>query len=61
MPINDFEVEQIVDNVDSSGDRIINYSEYLAAAVEVKDILTADRLKAIFQSFDVEKTGKISA
>jgi Ca2+-binding EF-hand superfamily protein len=48
MIINDKELESIVDNVDSSGDRLINYSEYLSAAVEVKDILTEDRLKAIF-------------
>lgn len=47
--------------MDYKGDRLINYSEFLSAAVSVNELLTKDRLSAIFHSFDVEKTGKITA
>lgn len=38
------EIEQILVNVDYAGNGKINYSEFLAATVELKTVLTLDRL-----------------
>ena len=40
---------------------MINYTEFLAASITVKKILTEDKLKAIFKQFDTDGTGKITA
>jgi Ca2+-binding EF-hand superfamily protein len=47
--------------VDYHGDRMINYSEFLSATIQVKSILTDEKLKSIFKQFDTDSTGKITA
>jgi Ca2+-binding EF-hand superfamily protein len=54
------EIEHIIDEVDYHGQHKINYSEFLAATIKVKDILTDDKLLAIFKQFDTEAHGKIT-
>jgi Ca2+-binding EF-hand superfamily protein len=49
IKIDDTELEEIINNVDYHGDRMINYSEFLAATISVKNILTDEKLKAIFK------------
>ena len=40
---------------------MINYSEFLSATIQVKNILTEERLQAIFCQFDTDASGKITA
>lgn len=44
------EIDRIISEVDYGGqNRMINYTEFLAASITVKKILTEDKLKAIFK------------
>jgi Ca2+-binding EF-hand superfamily protein len=43
------------------GEKKINYSEFLAATISVKKILTDEKLLAIFKQFDTDSSGKITA
>jgi Ca2+-binding EF-hand superfamily protein len=60
IKIDEKELEKIVNEVDYRGDRMINYSEFLSATIQVKSILTENRLLAIFNQFDTDKQGKIT-
>ena len=40
---------------------MINYSEFLAATVSVKQILTHEKLEALFIQFDIESRNQITA
>ncbi len=55
------EIEEIINEVDFRGNKKINYSEFLAATVSVKKILTEEKLQAIFKQFDTDSSGKITA
>lgn len=61
IQINDHELDEIIDEVDYGGDRIINYTEFLSATISVKEILTQERLLAIFRQFDINGNGRITA
>lgn len=61
IKIDDSELEKIINEVDYHGDRIINYSEFLSATIQVKSILTDEKLHAIFKQFDTDSKGKITA
>lgn len=47
-------------NCDYAGNGKINYSEFLAATVEIKKVLTYDRLWALFKYFDTDCSGYIT-
>jgi hypothetical protein len=49
MNFNEEEIEAIINEVDYGGDKIINYSEFLSATISVKEILTEEKLLAIFK------------
>ena len=40
---------------------MINYSEFLAATIDVRNFLTDSKLKAVFQQFDTDNSGVITA
>ena len=40
---------------------MINYSEFMAATISIKQILTHDKLLAVFNHFDEEQTNQITA
>jgi calcium-dependent protein kinase len=54
-------IDQIISEIDFAGNKKINYSEFLAATIEAEKFLTEDKLMAIFNAFDVDKTGFITA
>ena len=54
------EIKAIVKNVDYAGNGKINYSEFLAATIEIKQVLTYDRLWALFKYFDTDSSGFIT-
>lgn len=49
IKIDDQELEKIICEVDYHGNNRINYSEFLAATISVKKILTDEKLLAIFK------------
>jgi Ca2+-binding EF-hand superfamily protein len=55
------EIESIVNEVDYHGRNKINYTEFLAATISIKKILTDEKLLAIFKQFDTDSTGKITS
>lgn len=61
MSLSNDEIKNIIDQIDENGDGEINYSEFITATIDTKDLLTDQRIEAIFQSFDVDNSGKISA
>jgi calcium-dependent protein kinase len=47
-------------DIDYAGNGKINYSEFLAATIEIKNVLTYDRLWALFKYFDTDCSGYIT-
>ena len=43
------EVERIIKEVDYQGNKKINYSEFIAATIDVQTVLTHERLLAMFK------------
>jgi len=58
--VDEDEVEQILDAMDSNGDEEIHYSDFLAAMVSTKIVMHDETLKATFQKFDTDRTGCIT-
>jgi calcium-dependent protein kinase len=56
------EIQAIIDQLDYAHNDKINYTEFIAATIDVRKIINQDerKLKAIFNSFDVDNTGFIS-
>lgn len=54
------EIDRIIREVEYHGQNKINYSEFLAATVSIKKIITNERLVAVFKQFDTEGNGYIT-
>ncbi len=54
------EMSKIITNIDYAGNGLINYSEFLAATISIKSVLTYDKLWALFKHFDTDETGVIT-
>ena len=50
----DEEVEKIIRSIDLNGNQMINYSEFLTATLEVKNLVTDEKLWMMFRTFDTE-------
>jgi hypothetical protein len=48
IEISNVQLEKIIDEVDYFGNKKINYTEFLMATLDVKEILDSDKLVAIF-------------
>ncbi|OMJ83887.1 hypothetical protein SteCoe_15116 [Stentor coeruleus] len=59
--LTDEEIHAIMVRVDTDRSGFIDYSEFLAAAMDRKKLLSIERLEAAFQAFDKDQNGKISA
>ena len=55
------EVDRIMSNVDIDKNGTIDYSEFIAATVDKKKLLSKERLKQAFSIFDKDDSGYISA
>ena len=42
------EIKDMIDQIDYHNNKKINYSEFLAATIDIKEFLTESRLKAVF-------------
>ena len=49
-----------MNNIDSDGNGEINYSEFLAAALDSKLTLTEEHLWSVFKRFDMDNSGYIT-
>ena len=56
------ELDKIIENVDYAGNKRINYTEFIAATLDIKTVLAeSDQyLRSVFNSLDVDNTGKIT-
>ena len=55
------EIHNIMLRIDTDNSGYIDYSEFLAAAMDKKKLLSSERLDAAFQAFDRDSNGKITA
>ena len=49
-----------MNEIDYKGNHLINYSEFLAATIDVKQVLTEERLNQLFLQFDANNNGFIT-
>ena len=61
MKLSKQEIKNIVKQIDFAGNGRINYSEFIAATINTQELLTDERIDAIFTAFDVDNTGAITA
>ena len=54
------EINEIITNLDYAKNHKINYTEFIAATINVQNYLTEEKLDAIFNTFDVDGTGQIT-
>ena len=59
--LSEEEAHQIMIRIDTDRSGFIEYSEFLVAAMDRKKLLSPEHLEAVFQAFDSDKNGKISA
>lgn len=60
MNVSDAEIREMIDQMDFHNNKQINYSEFLAATIDCHKFLTESRLQAVFNTFDTDKSGKIT-
>lgn len=60
MNISDDEVTSMIAQMDYHNNKKINYSEFLAATIDIQSFLNDSRLRAIFNQFDTDSSGKIT-
>ena len=56
----DEEVDRIFDLVDTNGNGVIDYSEFISSAANVNQLISEKQLKAAFKAFDLDGSGEIS-
>mgnify|MGYP003588799732 CR=1 FL=1 len=54
------DIENLMDKIDSNKSKAIDYSEFLAAAMDRKKMISKERIKKVFTIFDKDGNGKIS-
>ncbi len=55
------EIEKMFESVDIDQSGFIDYSEFVVAAMNEKNLLTNDKLQSAFKMFDRDGSGSISA
>ena len=50
----------MIAQMDYHNNKKINYSEFLAATIDVQSFLNESRLKAVFNQFDTDSSGKLT-
>ena len=60
MPISEEQVDAMFKAVDIDNSGTIDYSEFVMATMNEKDLITNERLKAAFRLFDKDGNGTIS-
>lgn len=47
-------------NIDYDGNQMINYTEFIAATINVQSYLTDEKLESLYATFNVDGKGEIS-
>lgn len=58
--ISEEEADALMDRIDHNKDKTINYTEFVAAAIDKKKLLSDERINICFRIFDKDRSGKIS-
>ena len=59
-PMSDEDVEKMFNAVDSDGSGFIDFSEFVVAAMNEKNLTSSDKLQAAFNLFDKDGSGVIT-
>lgn len=51
----------ILKEIDYQGNGKINYSEFLSATLDIQNFLTDSKLRSVFNVFDTDQSGYITA
>ena len=51
------EIEKMINEVDYHDNGKISYSEFLTATIDIKSILSEQKLNAVFSQFDTSNSG----
>ena len=57
----EIDIKELADKLNAEGKRPINYSQFIASALDAKQFLTNERLWALFQYLDVNNNGYLTA
>ena len=60
LEISNDEINKMIYEMDYAGNGQINFTEFLAATVDVEQFLTNEKIEAIFDAFDVSNDDVIS-
>jgi len=60
VPINEEEVDRMMKNVDLDGNGVIEYTEFVMATMNEKNMISNEKLRAAFNMFDKDGSGTIS-
>jgi len=60
LNMSDNEIKDLISEVDYAGNGKINYSEFLSATIDLHSFLDEQKLLAVFNQFDTDKSGKIT-
>lgn len=58
--ISEEEVDLLMDQIHYNNDKTINYTKFVAAAIDKKKLLSDERINTCFRIFDKDHSGKIS-
>lgn len=61
VPINEEEVDKMFKNIDIDGNGSIDYTEFVMATMNEKNLITNDKLVQAFKMFDKDGSGTITA
>jgi Ca2+-binding EF-hand superfamily protein len=55
------EINSVIKEIDYAGNGKINYSEFLCATIDVKKAISEAKLRSVFNVFDTDHSGFITA
>lgn len=58
--LTEADIEALIERIDNNKSKSIDYIEFVAAAIDRKNLLSEDRMLNCFNMFDKDKSGKIS-
>ena len=60
VPITEEQVDEMFEKIDLDGNGTIDYTEFVMATIEEKNLITNERLKMAFKMFDKDNSGALS-
>jgi len=58
--LTEADIEALMDRIDNNKSKAIDYTEFVAAAINRKNLLSEEKMQTCFNMFDKDKSGKIS-